>query len=214
VLSRRIVRDRQVWLRGAIVTGLGALALFLTSAPVPAATSWYVATNGSNTAHASWSTAFTNIQDALNTATNGDTIYLAGQTFALSNQVVWLGDTNVAIRGSYAATNDADQPGHGDGARWPTVLVRTGGAELPHLVGRQCSERDAGADHAGRRVSDGQQRRGDVHRGVNGHGHFACIITNNALGGTDTTDYGGRVYSSGSIGDVQQLPGERQYDQV
>jgi hypothetical protein len=89
-----------------------------------AATDRYVATNGNDGAHSAWSSAYTNIQDALTAAGNGDTIYLAGHTFVLTNQLVWAARTNVAIRGGYAATNDADQPGPYSAATWPTVLTR------------------------------------------------------------------------------------------
>jgi hypothetical protein len=88
------------------------------------ATDRYVATTGNDGAHSAWSSAYTNVQDALNASGNGDTIYVAGHTFILTNQLVWAARTNVAIRGGYAATNDADQPGPYSAATWPTVLTR------------------------------------------------------------------------------------------
>lgn len=91
----------------------------------------YVATNGANTgSRTNWSTAYTNIQDALLNVTNGGTIYLAGHTFYLTNQLVWANNANVAIWGGYAATNDAGLPGTNDATRWPTVLTPAAGLSI------------------------------------------------------------------------------------
>lgn len=101
-----------------------ALVALLIAEPVMA-TDRYVASNGVAPNDGSkWSWAYTNVQDALNACANGDTIYVAGHTFVLTNQLVWAARTNVAIRGGYAATNDLDQPGPYSATGWPTVLTR------------------------------------------------------------------------------------------
>jgi hypothetical protein len=87
----------------------------------------YVSTNAaaSGSPWNSWSTAFTNIQQALDEALTGDTIYVAGHTFSLTNQIVWsAGKDDLRIIGGFAATNDVDQPGVSDPDQWPTVLRR------------------------------------------------------------------------------------------
>lgn len=102
----------------------------------------YVATNGNNTAGAAWSNAYTDLQAALNLAEPGDTLYLAGQTFAggdagsppahPDNAVfVWRNATNVNLRGGYQAAvtlPSGDHPGSRDSVQWPTVLARTMGS--------------------------------------------------------------------------------------
>jgi hypothetical protein len=121
---------------------LTALILVPLTAAGPAGASlWYVATNGSAPNDGTkWSTAYTNVQAALDAAVAGATICLAGQTFPLTTQLTWSGKTNVAIRGAYSATNDADLPGPCDPRRWPTAIVRASGAScriLQHGSGVQ-----------------------------------------------------------------------------
>ncbi|MDD5707372.1 MAG: DUF1565 domain-containing protein [Kiritimatiellae bacterium] len=67
-----------------------------------------------------WGTGFTNIQQALNTATNGDAIHLAGQRFVLTSQLVWT-NSGVTVYGGYQATGSF--PGGNDPAQWPTTLA-------------------------------------------------------------------------------------------
>jgi hypothetical protein len=139
----------------------------------------YVATDGSNTTHSSWSTAYTNVQDALNAATNGDTIYVAGHTFALTDQLLWAGKTNMTVRGGYAATNDADQPGPWDSRQWPTVLNTAGSSNRVMTITNVASSMLESVTLTGGYATNG-----------NGGGIFitsstglvlsACIITNNA----------------------------------
>ncbi len=103
------------------------LALSLCGS-VSGQTERYVSSTGDNSSHGTWSTAYTNIQDALDAAVSGDTIYVAGQTFALTNQLFWDGKNNIILTGGYAATNDLDQPGPSSPALWPTVITRAGGS--------------------------------------------------------------------------------------
>jgi autotransporter-associated beta strand protein len=85
----------------------------------------YVSTNGNNTAGADWNTAYTAVQTALNFAEPGDTIYLAGQTFAggiggtvpahpANAFLIWQNATNIAVYGGYDAqtgTGGGNVPG-------------------------------------------------------------------------------------------------------
>ncbi len=111
------------------------LAILLSALTMGAhGANWYVATNGNNGAHTSWSSAYTNIQDALSAAQSNDTIHVAGHLFKLTNSVRWLsGASHVTLRGGYAATNDAVLPGTRDPDRWPTVLARRYGASAPYF---------------------------------------------------------------------------------
>ncbi len=97
---------------------------------------WYVATNATHTYDGSaWDAAFTNVQDALDAAASNDTIYVAGHTFGLTNQLVWTTE-GITVRGGYAATNAADQPGPNDPALWPTVIQRaSGNTRILHVNG-------------------------------------------------------------------------------
>ncbi len=102
----------------------------ITFAPLAGAqaTEWYVTTNGNDSADGlSWETAFETIQNALDHAGTDDTIYLAGQTFSISNQIVWT-TPGITIRGGYEApdTNPESLPGAHDPNSWPTVIVRSG----------------------------------------------------------------------------------------
>jgi hypothetical protein len=94
----------------------------LGSAPV----AWYTATNGTDGAWTNWITAATNLQTVLDLAASNDTICIAGHSFGIATQLVWT-TSYVTVRGGYAATNAADQPGPSDPAKWPTVIRRSGG---------------------------------------------------------------------------------------
>ena len=96
------------WMAAVAGCALCMLAVAPTSAP---AAYLYVATNGTDTAHNNWTTAYTNIQSALAAVANGDTIYVAGHTFSTTSQVAWTSQANVSICGGDAATNDAALPG-------------------------------------------------------------------------------------------------------
>lgn len=99
-----------------------------------AAVARYVATNGNNSTHDSWSTAYTNVQDALNAAGEGDTIYLAGHTFPLgATNLIWT-RPGIALLGGYAATNNLSLPGNRDTAQWPTIVAaQTNGSLTPYF---------------------------------------------------------------------------------
>ena len=170
------------------------------------ATDRYVATNGvAPNDGSTWAAAYTNLQTALNAAANGDTIYLAGQLFPLTNQLTWVNKTNVTIRGGYAATNAADQPGPYDSRRWPTILARIGATDFATDV-RIMSITN---------VADGLLERvaftgGRVSASLKGGGLYilkstnlvisACSITNNAVASWGNGwPYGGGIYSESSF---------------
>ncbi|NLL83638.1 MAG: hypothetical protein GX230_05280 [Lentisphaerae bacterium] len=100
---------------------LALAATFATTAS--RAADFYVASGGSHTTGTGWDTAFTNIQAALNAASPHDTIYLAGETFAVTNQLVWTNDF-VTMRGGYRAADALDTPGPCDPKQWPTTITR------------------------------------------------------------------------------------------
>jgi parallel beta-helix repeat protein len=92
--------------------------------------SCYVATNGASPWDgSSWATAFTNIQEALNVASNGGNIYLAAHTFRCPGQVNWNNSSHVSIQGGY--TGDG---GPGTLANTPTVITLAGGAMRIMLI--------------------------------------------------------------------------------
>ncbi len=162
------------------------------------ATDRYVATNGANGGATSWTTAYTNLQDALTAAVNGDHIYLAGHTFFLTNQLIWAANTNVTIRGGYAATNDVGLPGSNNPTLWPTVLTRN-----PAYSSRILTVTNVTAGTLDRvTITGGYQP--DVSGGggmyiVRSTGLVisACMITNNGTIGNNA--HGGGIYSKASV---------------
>jgi autotransporter-associated beta strand protein len=118
---------------------LSAVASFSTH---PTPSYLYVATNGNNTAGTDWTTAYTSVQTALNLAEPGDTICLAGHTFAggisigaipafpYNKFLVWQNATNVTVKGGYRAdpVQDATPPGLRNSTSYPTILKRTMGS--------------------------------------------------------------------------------------
>lgn len=103
--------------------GCCGVLLVVLSVTTQANNAWYVATNASHTFDGgSWTTAFTNVQDALDTAFPGDTIYLAGHNFSVTNQLEWFaGKDDISLLGGYEG---AGSPGSFDPEQWPTVITR------------------------------------------------------------------------------------------
>ncbi len=136
----RATRIRRLMAVFLVWTGLIAVQ------PVVAARVWYVATNGVPGDADRWSNAFTNLQDALTLAGPGDTIRVAGHTFAYGpvgasypeNTVLLLQNaTNVTLFGGYEADPDlplGDHPGTNNPSQWPTVLTRTTASNIRILT--------------------------------------------------------------------------------
>ncbi len=168
--------------------------------PVTANNAYYVSTNGTSTApYDTWDTAFTNIQEALNyeELEAGDTIYVAGQTFALDAQLIWT-TQGVTMIGGYAATNALDKPGLSDPEQWPTVITRSGVATHRILFIN-------GADNStlkNVRLTGGNEHGGTGLRIENSSGVLiaGCVINENAFdqGSTDILSGAGIYLAAGS----------------
>jgi hypothetical protein len=104
--------------KGAWMAMLALAATGIAQAAGP----WYVALSGSGGDGLSWANAKTNVQHAIDAASDGDTIYLKGETFTLrgpnpsTGKLVWSGK-GLTIDGGYAADGGAP------GARTNTATV-------------------------------------------------------------------------------------------
>jgi predicted outer membrane repeat protein len=87
----------------------------------------FVSGSGDNTKGDDWTTAYTNLQAALDAAAEGDTIHVAGETFPIAAQLVWT-NAGVSLLGGYAGNDAGGLPGPRDPAQWPTVIQRDGTA--------------------------------------------------------------------------------------
>ena len=85
----------------------------------------HVSLTGDGSDGLSWSTAFTNVQSAIDNATAGDAIRVQGGTYLLSQDIVWANKNNLSVRGSYEGSGT---PGNSDPGLWPTVLKRQEGS--------------------------------------------------------------------------------------
>ena len=91
------------------------------------ATDLYVSPTGSETGGTTWSTAYKNLQNALQAAASGDTIHMAGGTYSLTNQITWTSSqSGVTVRGGYEAAGDEVLPGDNDPTQWPTIVTTAG----------------------------------------------------------------------------------------
>ncbi len=183
----------------ALGTTWSSEASFKTQ-PVPAIL--YVGPAGDNTAGTNWATAFNVLQPALNLAENGDTLYIAGGTYADApafgdNTVFrWQNATNVNIYGGYEgnpALPVGDHPGPYDPDTWETVLARTeGNARILAL---------SGLSNAGIRrvtVRDGQNPSGGQGGGIRLENSDAVSFIQVNLIGNETGDRGAGLYVAGS----------------
>jgi len=173
-----------------------------TTHPVP--DGLYVATNGNNTAGASWSTAYTNVQTALNISEPGDTVYLAGQTFAASPGFgqttlwTWQGDSNVLVQGGYAATNDLALPGTNNLVQWPTVLrLSSGSARVLYVLGVTNTTLKGVTIRDGTINTAGEAGLGIYANNCRGLTLDSCTLTNNSVYGTGS-QYGGGLFINNS----------------
>ncbi len=187
------IRSTTVWaaslLLAMVATGVWADGNF-----------YYVSTNGTSTApYDNWDNAFTNLQEALDfeALQADDTIYVAGQTFALDAQLIWTTE-GVAMIGGFAATNALEQPGVSDPRQWPTVITRSGVATHRILFIN-------GADNStlkNVRLTGGNAHGGTGLRIENSSGVLitGCIIDENAFdqGSTAILSGGGIFLAAGS----------------
>jgi hypothetical protein len=125
MLHSKVVRTRRVRLT---VMALACVVAAVINAGA-AGSSWYVATNGpAGGDGSSWALAWTNLQTAIDAATAGDTIYLAGHAFSydtaqLGSHYVWT-NKPLTILGGYAGIDGS--PGALTDS--PTILTAvTGG---------------------------------------------------------------------------------------
>lgn len=170
------------------------------------ATDLYVSPTGSETGGTTWSTAYKNLQNALQAAASGTTIHMAGGIYLLTNQVVWTSSqSGVTIRGGYEAAGDEDLPGDNDPTRWPTVVTsaRTSNHRLFKLSGVQDGTIEnitcTGAFNARTAAADAQGGALAIESCANIR-VSNCVISNNhaETTGGGTTCQGGGLYVSDS----------------
>ena len=87
----------------------------------------YVSPTGSQAGGGNWSTAYTNLQDALQAASSTTTIHMAGGIYSLTDQITWTSSlSGVTVRGGYGAAGDEVLPGDNDPTQWPTIVTTAG----------------------------------------------------------------------------------------
>ncbi len=177
---------------GMKTRAIGMAVLALAGALTARGAQFYVATNGNGTTGADWANAYTNVQKALNEAVDGDTIYLASQTFWLTNQIEWT-TSGITVRGGYEADPGGASPGNRNPAQWPTVLARSGagGEHRVMLID--------GADNS--TLEHVSLTRGSIQAGAGIWIHDSqdvwiggCAITNNVYDGAARQLDGGGIY--------------------
>jgi len=161
---------------------LPAIAVFLL-AMATSASEWYVSTNGTG-AGTNWATAFTSVQTALSTATNGDFIYIKGGTYAVMTQLNWT-NSGVTVMGAYKGTNTVG-PGPFNVTNWPTVLRRPG---TPASTNRIMFVKGANGGTLGRvTLSDGWLNTASAVTGG-----CLCVIGSSGLTLSSLTVAGGKI---------------------
>jgi hypothetical protein len=162
----------------------------------------YVSSGGDNSAGTNWSTAYTTLSNALMQAQNYDTLYVAGQTFDITNQLNVASRVGLSILGGYEGTSDLTLPGPCDAAVWPTAVQRSAGVtRILSLYGlTNCVIRDLiirnGITTVGGLAGSGA--------GVNltqcsGLTLDRCVITNNVANDLWTGGAGGGMYAASSV---------------
>ena len=109
----------------SLATVLSTLALILSCLPRGAhAATNYVAWDAAGAGNgSSWGDAYTNIQDAINASTDGDSIYVKQGTYNLAAQLTIGAGTNLTVRGGYVGSGT---PGAHSGNPGLTVLSGPG----------------------------------------------------------------------------------------
>ncbi len=195
--TSRSIGNLILGIRDLIVMGL---AVGLLAAMPAAAADIYVSTNGAQTAdYDTWANAFTDLQAALDyAATEGgvSTIHVAGQTFLLSDQIVWT-TSGLTIRGGYEADPDGASPGNHNPEQWPTVIQRSGAFNhrIMYINGADNSALED-VTITGGNVAHGAGLRIDNSADVWLRG---CIISNNAFSASAGSILtGGGIRAAGS----------------
>ena len=142
----------------------------------------HVSLTGDGSDGLSWSTAFTNVQSAIDNATAGDAIRVQGGTYLLSQDIVWANKNNLSVQGSYECSGT---PGNSDPGPWPTVLKRQEGSicrilSVTNVVGAALSNVTVTGGFASNLVSSAHSMGGGVYvRGSSGVTVSDSIVTNN-----------------------------------
>ncbi len=181
--------------------GFGGLA-----AQSSAAGTYYVATNGvAPNDGAGWGTAFTQIQDALDVATPGDIIHLAGHTFELIAPLAWTNASDVTLLGGYEAVPGIE-PGPQDADLWPTVITRDAGVDIRLLAIEDVDDiRIERVHFTGGRVVDTAPLEGGAIRAVNVNDlrFNECRFRDNRVArSAGDTDFGGGAIWAADVGSL------------
>jgi hypothetical protein len=169
---------------------------------------WYVSQSGANADGTNWSTAITTLTNAMQIAEPNDSLYLAGGSYSLATQLTW-NTSFLTVKGSFAATNNADQPGVNDISRWPTMLYRP---ELAPIKFRILSITGVTNGTLEQVVISGGNVGSDVGGTYYGAGIYignstnllisGCQMVNNLCGGYYHTFWGAGLYASNSYGTI------------
>ena len=166
----------------------------------------YVSPTGSQAGGGNWSTAYTNLQDALQAASSTTTIHMAGGVYSLTNQITWTSSlSGVTVRGGYGAAGDEVLPGDNDPAQWPTIVTTAG--TIKHRLFMLSGVQDVSIENitftGARNVkAAGADARGAALAFDNclNIRMSNCVISNNhaETTGSGTTCQGGGLYVGGS----------------
>ena len=170
------------------------------------ATDLYVSPTGSETGGTTWSTAYKNLQNALQAAASGTTIHMAGGIYSLTDQITWTSSlSGVTVRGGYGAAGDEVLPGDNDPTQWPTIVTTAG--TIKHRLFMLSGVQDVSIENitftGARNVkAAGADARGAALAFDNclNIRMSNCVISNNAAEttGGGTTCLGGGLYIGGS----------------
>ncbi|MCX6993990.1 MAG: hypothetical protein NT011_12725 [Kiritimatiellaeota bacterium] len=165
-----------------MLIGLGLIMALAT--PRAFATDWYVTTNGTGDGSASWANATTNLQGAINSATDSETVYVTNNaTYYLTNQITV----------SYAITVRSWGPG---GILDPTNTILDG--NYPTTTNRHFTLNKYGATLAGFTLTNGWgESDGNSNTASGGSIYLSrgivtnCIVMYNYALGTNNGGWGG-----------------------